>query len=79
MQTFQSVCGNRSHQGGIVSCLEWAAAAVATKPNAVVKVFRIRAGDRQGRIIAEVDRDGIHDVNSGRLAPTKALRRAVTE
>lgn len=62
----------QSHSNNLPRCIKWAQqrAEATERP---IKIVVCRAGEKQGRIIAEVTSDGVRLIKSGALWPRKKL------
>ena len=75
MLTFIATDGKTKFSGGIVSCLDWASSRIQLGNSSVVKVLKVRAGEKNARVFAEVDALGIRMIERGRSVGVKVLNR----
>ena len=67
-------CKRNTQQGGYYGCLVWA----SKSDNPPVKIYSIRAGEKNAKIVAEVEGDLVRVIHSGRIMPIKSLRKYLT-
>ena len=77
MKTFVAICQDKSFSGGWLQSMNWAVECVRYDLSSVVKVLAVRAGERQGRVVAEFTDDGIRMISDGRCIPLRKLRKAM--
>ena len=75
MKTLIATSGNESYSGNILNCIHWANGVISEFPGAdtVVKLYRIRAGEKVAVVIGEITSDGLRGIKNGRVVPTHSL------
>lgn len=72
IRSYFAVQGRRTYPGGWHTVLTWAGE--QTKQDSVpVKIISARPGERNGRIIAEVTREGVRIINHGRQVAIRSI------
>ncbi len=66
MKTYVGLSGRLSHMGGLYDCINWGIALVRSNHTRVVKIARLRKGEKIGRLIAEITSDGCRFLPMGR-------------
>jgi len=69
--TFAMDSAKNTHQGSWLDCLRWALNSEQTP----VKIHKIRAGETNAKIIAEVDNGLIRMIPHGRQVPLRSIER----
>ena len=62
MRTFIAQGRNDHARGQFLFCLGWAQKRIENGNEHFIKIFRCRMGESIGRLIAEVDQDGVYPV-----------------
>jgi hypothetical protein len=75
MVTYFAVSGREVQPGGFVACILWARERINTDPTPV-KIIRARAGEREGRVVAEVTPEGERTIADGRRVLLSKVRKA---
>lgn len=73
MLSFVAFARDGAYCGAWSSCMNWCRAQVAKDPRVVAHVLLARAGEKHGRVVAEVTSDGERRVSRGRLVPLKKV------
>ena len=73
MVSYVATTRSKSYRGGWQSCVEWSRQQVATDPRVVAHILLARAGEKDGRVVAEIASDGARRVHRGRLVPLRKL------
>ena len=73
MRCYFAMAGALAFSGGWLMCLNWGVERVKEDPPSVVKIILVRAGVRQGRVVAEITSDGMRYIENGRYIPRKKL------
>jgi hypothetical protein len=73
MSSFIVICGKLGVEGGWIDALNAATNYLTGSTCEVAKIYRVRAGEPMGRIVAEVTSDGLRYVSAGRWVRVKNL------
>jgi len=63
--------------GGWLHCLNWGMEQVKADKSAVIKIHVARAGEKTGRVVAEITNDGIRLIRNGRYVPLSGFREVI--
>lgn len=75
MKTFTAlVKGSVRFSHGLLGCLQWARNTAAAE-KVVVAIVVTRAGEKESRVIAEVDETGIRFIQHGRVIRSRRVLR----
>ncbi len=69
--------GGQSISGGWLYCLNWGIEQVKDDFSLVVKIYSVRAGEKQGRVIAEITGEGLKLIKDGRHVPLRKQQGVV--
>ena len=78
MRSYYAQFEQQAFAGGYCDCLAWAAAKAMDNPSKMSKLFTARAGDRDARLLLEIDSERITNVTSSQFVAIKKLRGLVT-
>jgi hypothetical protein len=73
MLSYIATTRSKSYRGAWPACVDWCRAQVADHPKTVAHILLARAGEKDGRVVAEIASDGARRVHSGRLVPLKKV------
>ncbi|MEJ1372594.1 MAG: hypothetical protein RPU32_12545 [Candidatus Sedimenticola sp. (ex Thyasira tokunagai)] len=59
--------------GSWAACLNWGVTKIKEDPSLVVKIHTVRAGEPNGRVVAEMTNDGLRLIDDGRYIHRKKL------
>ena len=59
-------------------CLNWANRQLSHTPHLVIKIVKVRAKEKEARIILEVSKDGYRKICGGRKIYVSDLRKKLT-
>lgn len=76
MHTYVAFSGGQRTTGGLTHCLAWATTLVGRNRTRIVRVLKVRAGQRYGRIAFEVSADGVRPIRRGRLCQARIVVKA---
>ena len=75
MAIYFAQTGNRHLVGGLEECLAWATREVDRNQSRIVWVSRIRAGEKEATLVAEVASDGTRFLRTRLTTRVSAIRR----
>ena len=75
MYTYFAQTGSRHRFGGLAQCIDWVNRQVDENQSRIIRVSRIRAGERQASLIAEVTSDGVRFLDGRLKSNTSPIRR----
>lgn len=75
MRTF-ILTGNKNHEpimGGWLQVMHHAKESITDNQNLILKLYKARAGENHARLIIEITRDGIREIENGHQPTIKSL------
>jgi hypothetical protein len=75
MISYIGLAGKHSFHGSYCDCEKWARELVAGNHTRIPKIFRIRAGESECVIVAEVSDEGVRVIRCGRYLKKSNLKR----
>lgn len=75
MTVYFAQTGDRYRFGGFVDCVAWAAREVERNQSRIVRVSRMRAGEPDACLLAEITRDGVRFLDGRLKTTTRGIRR----
>lgn len=73
MVSFIGKSGSRKTSGGWAECVSWGIEQVTDDISAIVKIYKVRAGEPLARVIAEITADGVLLIEGGRSISNRHL------
>ncbi len=61
--------------GGWMHCINWGVNQVKDDRTAVIKIYAVRAGEKQGCIVTEISKEGTRQIKNGRYISVRKLQR----
>ncbi len=77
MKCFVAKTGGKIFSGGWLDSMGWGITQVREDLSSVVKIYTVRAGEKHGRVFAEITKDGVRLIQNGRYMPLRRLRGTV--
>ncbi len=61
--------------GGFVSVCNWGSQQVAEHSTTVATIYRMRGGEKEASVVAEITSDGIYPISKGRYVKVRKLHK----
>ena len=76
MKSFIAENRGQFFAGGWRHCMEWGKDQVKEDLSTVIKIYAIRGGEKGGRIVTEISKEGVYLIQNGRYTPLRKLHGA---
>lgn len=74
MRSYIAKAGGRSFSGGWHGCIYWGKEQVRDDRSLLVKIHAVRPGEKEGRVVSEISKEGIRIISNGRYVSLRKLR-----